>query len=354
MKRILAITAIALAASAGMFVGLKNRGDSSNSLLTGPQGARIQKAYQEWKVKNRRLYGTPAESSFRKTVFAKNFIKIDDVNNKNLNYKFALNQFSDLTAEEIKAQYFGLGNPKDLKLTTSRRRLEEDSETIKGLGQLASHKDWETDSDLGEVVHQGGCGSCYSFATVISLEHQYYKKNGKRVDISKQELVDCSKGFGNSGCRGGWMHQAYDYVLQNGGLQLSSSYPYFSAEGSTCKQNSAKNVKGLLSSYVRIDEHDNHHIMRALEHAVVPSAVDASDLSFYSSGVYDNKECRSDINHAIVIVGYGQDANGTKYWKIRNSWGNYWGENGYFKLLRHEGRAEGICGITQYNVYPVA
>lgn len=55
-----------------------------------------------------------------------------------------------------------------------------------------------------------------------------FKKTGKLVSLSEQNLVDCSKSFGTHGCSGAWMANAYDYVVKNG-LQSSDSYPYTSA-----------------------------------------------------------------------------------------------------------------------------
>lgn len=314
------------------------------------ENMKIAHAYAQWKAKNRRLYGTPAEDSYRKEVFGKNFMYIEETNSKEESFKLALNSFADKTLEEIKAAHFGLGDLKDVEAPApqTHRTLQ--------FGPIFSppvSKDWHELDTMNKVVHQGSCGSCYAFATIVSLEHMYYLKTGKKARLSEQELVDCSKGHGNAGCRGGWMHQAYDYVIQNEGIQLASSYPYVGTENSFCKYDSQKNVKGLLSSYVKINKNDNDHIVMALQNTVVPSAVDAGELSFYSSGVFDKKTCSATINHAIVIVGYGETKSGVKYWNVRNSWGPDWGVHGHFKLLRHTGKQQGICGITQYNVYPV-
>ena len=71
-----------------------------------------------------------------------------------------------------------------------------------------------------------------------------------------------------------------------------------------------------------------------------------SDLYSYSSGIYESDLCckaedeNCVINHAVLVVGYGSD-NGTDYWLVKNSWGTYWGDNGYFKIRRGVGE----CGF---------
>lgn len=348
------LAALAALSSTGIFLATKNH--TKTAQLSAPQNHEVNQAYTMFRKKYGKLYSTPDEANYRKTVFAGNFLKIKDSNTQNLTYTLAVNKFADLTPEEMKARYYGLGKMDGLKNVRKSRLLQREDNPSLGqmIGPIPQTKDWEFESNLGEIYHQGGCESCYTFAAVLPLEHLYYRRFGKKVALSQQELVDCSKGHGNTGCRGGWMHYAYDYVIQFDGLQTRASYPYITAEGLTCNQDSSKSVKGLLSSYVIIDPHDTDHMIRALATNALASAVDATDITFYNTGIYNNKHCSSSINHAIVLVGYGTDINGNKYWKVRNSWGQDWGMGGYFKLAREEGRKEGICGITQYNIYPVA
>lgn len=78
-------------------------------------------------------------------------------------------------------------------------------------------------------------------------------------------------------------------------------------------------------------------------------AMDASNIDFYESGVFTDAECDiSDLNHGVLIVGYGTE-NGQDYWIVKNSWGEDWGENGYIKIRR--GTNE--CGVAEYDSYAI-
>ena len=69
------------------------------------------------------------------------------------------------------------------------------------------------------------------------------------------------------------------------------------------------------------------------------------------TGVFKDSECSPDnLNHGILLVGYGTTEEGEDYWLVKNSWGQEWGEGGYFKLARNRGN---MCGIASQASLPI-
>jgi hypothetical protein len=73
------------------------------------------------------------------------------------------------------------------------------------------------------VTNQKNCGSCYAHTAVADIQSSYLMK-GINISLSIQQIVDCSFGYGNYGCFGGWMGNVFDYVIVNG-ITLSKNYP---------------------------------------------------------------------------------------------------------------------------------
>lgn len=165
-------------------------------------------------------------------------------------------------------------------------------------------------------------------------------------------MVDCAGAFDNNGCNGGLPSHAFEYLRYEGGMSSELNYPYTAVDG-TCQDEIVHRV-GTKGS-VNITAGNEVELKQELfAHGPVSVAFQVyGDFSSYTSGVYTSDECgttASDVNHAVLAVGYGHDdESGMDYWIVKNSWGEDWGDEGYFKIQR----GENICGIAQCNSYPL-
>ena len=136
-----------------------------------------------------------------------------------------MNQFADLPSEEFGAKYLNKLSKPTITKKCSGPQAPTDN--------LPSSLDWATKGAVTAVKNQGNCGSCWAFSATGSLEGSFYVTNKKLLSFSEQQLVDCSKAYGNEGCNGGDMPWAFWYVIDNG-ITTEDKYPY-TAKTQTCK-----------------------------------------------------------------------------------------------------------------------
>ncbi|XP_010017508.1 PREDICTED: cathepsin S isoform X2 [Nestor notabilis] len=203
---------------------------------------------------------------------------------------------------------------------------------------------------MNHLGDMGACGSCWAFSAVGALEAQVKLKTGTLVSLSTQNLVDCSVSYGNRGCSGGFMTTAFQYIIDNNGIDSDESYPY-KAENGTCQYNASTRA-ATCSKYVELPHADEEALKDAVANVgPVSVAIDATQPTFflYKSGVYDDPQCSQEVNHGVLIIGYGTLDN-KDYWLVKNSWGVRFGDEGYIRMVRNH---KNHCGIASYASYPL-
>jgi C1A family cysteine protease len=179
-------------------------------------------------------------------------------------------------------------------------------------------------------------------------------KSQNIIDFSPQQIADCSSN-GNNGCNGGNFPPSVRYLMGQGGkIATEASYPY-AGKKQACKTNNLNQIQLGNIEYGAIPEGDEKKLAEAVTtYGPVFIGLDADSrlFMFYKAGVLKINNCpmrRQDMDHAMVIVGYGYDnALKMSYWIIKNSWGTKWGESGYLRLAKDSGNMCGVASMAYY------
>jgi cathepsin L len=301
-----------------------------------------QTAFQNFQAKYEKNY-IDSEVQYRYTIFKSNLDFVNNWDAKSRGFQVKMNSFGDLTVQEFSRIYNGLNITKK----TDKRAYVQGTKPALPKDAVV---DWRTKGAVTGIKDQGQCGSCWSFSATGSMEGAYFLSTGNLVSLSEQNLIDCSTSQGNEGCNGGLMDQAFQYVIQNSGIDTEASYPYTASGPNSC-QYDVSNLGAKISAYADVSSGDEGALQSAANNQPISVAIDASHSSFqfYSSGVYSEPACSStQLDHGVLVVGYGTES-GSAYWIVKNSWGTSWGDNGYILMSRNNGNN---CGIATSASYP--
>lgn len=320
--------------------------------------------WQNYKLQHGKSYENANIESMRRTIYAYNKQKIQEFHasqeEEAQSFSLKLNQLADSSQVEMMA-INGFKLPREVE--ARRDALQNSPEADQFVQSILNDDsidvpdslDWRTvPGRVSEVKNQGQCGSCWAFASTGALEGQEKPRsnstetNADLVELSEQNLVDCVKD--DYGCNGGFMKDAFDFVKAEGGIDDEKSYPY---EAITRKCRFKKDKVAFSDKGAAIlptgDEQKLKEVVAKFGPVAV--AIDASSLwfQFYHKGVYYNKRCHNkenELDHGVLVVGYGTDPKKGDYWLVKNSWGPHWGDKGYIKMARNRNNNCGIATVA--------
>jgi len=317
-------------------------------------GNHVKELFDQWAKYHAKEYANDSERNQRLDTFLDNLMYIREHRNtnKHLSYTVGLNSMADITLGEFSNMYLGTKPTAASRNRLPDRALVADDELTFVPAELNGETlNWVEKGAVTEVKNQKACGSCWSFSTTGSIEGINAIVSGKLVSLSEQELVDCDTIL-DHGCQGGLMDYAYAFVEGNGGLDTEDDYPYTAFQG-TCDSNKKNRNVISIDGHRDITAGDEKALLEAAKKQPVSVAIQANQRFFqlYTGGVFDNESCGSQLDHAVLVAGYGT-SDGKDYWLMKNSWGAQWGEDGYMKMAMGVAPS-GICGISKMASYPV-
>ncbi|XP_073475024.1 procathepsin L-like [Aquarana catesbeiana] len=302
----------------------------------------LDQEWEAWKTKHGKRYVTAHDATFRRKAWEATWHKVQNHNQKYeqglTKYRMEMNKFADMAPKERSSK-----SCLSSKKKRGTMRTNVPVRTYSRNLNIPESVDWRDSKCVTRVKNQGICGSCWAFATVGVVEARNCIKTNELIELSEQQIVDCDND--NGGCCGGDPAHAMDYVAHNG-IMKAQDYEY-SDRKAACAYEPEKSLIFNVTKYYNMFEEENMASSVAVDGPIAVSIDASDDFGLYKDGIFTG-ECSEELNHAVIVVGYGSEYNEEEeedidYWIVRNSWGDDWGDNGYIKMQRNVN----LCGIAK-------
>lgn len=330
--------------------------------------------WKEFKVEFNKQYASEEEELKHKAFFQQNLADLEDMNKADKNW-IPYGHLSPLA--DMNKAVFKRRNSLQAQLRTSSFQTSDVFQQYPPLADDVTAFDWRGKGAVNPVKNQGQCGSCWSFATVANIEGVYAAHNNTLISLSEQQLVDCDEN--DNGCDGGLPELADKWLIAHKtGLETEARYPYTGVVGDCAQDPSRERL--FVAQFLQISQDEDMMARALMQHGPLAIGINANMMQMYMGGIAqpDDDACDpSELNHGVALVGFGEEATPrnpqavkqmlemqqgmktqglllespklnlasdekTKFWIIRNSWGEEWGEKGYYRIVR----GKGACGMN--------
>lgn len=308
----------------------------------------LQSEFSSFSSRFGRSHAHTAERQLRLEAFHVNLVKskLHALIDGSATYSASESPLGDWTAEELR-QLFTAQTSHDLP-----RRSPVDE----GVKPASLPKDfsWRDRGAVTGIRNQGSSSASWAFAAASIMESAHFLQSGNRLELSTQKLVECSDArdawCGDHRCVANNLEDSFEILKVIGaGIEEELGNEYRAPQG--CRNGKAREVGQIIDwQMVQHRAYASEDVVgkELMTHGPMAIAINADFLLFYRSGIARPSSSRwrgwcdtAKLNHAVVLVGFGTE-DGVKYWTIKNSFGDAWGESGYFRLER----GVGACGVN--------
>jgi len=303
---------------------------ASHFRFEGMTNSQLRSEFITFQQKYHKVYQTNEEFEKRFEIFKANLIEAARLQKLNPLAIFGVTKFSDLTPAEFGQNFVPNHSiPKPSIPTGALPNCKPNAVTW----------DWGECGVITPVYNQGQCGSAYMFAAIETIESYCALAGAELQQYSVQQLIDCCSSE-DQGCSGGSPQEAFQCVINMGGIETWQTYPYISEDGENCIYNKNDSVNCLVTGIVGITGEDGiYEQVSSATGGPVAVCVDAATWASYVGGILT--QCGNALDHCVQLTGYSNYGQSSASWSLRNSWGSDWGENGYIQIAI----GQDLCGV---------